>query len=484
MSEIEDLMGLWGAIDQAVVANPEGDIDGEPLAEVVGRFLGPYRDGAAGWFDEFTAWTAELMHVEAEGQYPERDEALRNLAETPARGRRRARRLHVIAVAARLFPELREGGHELHESAIGALTQGIAPDPDAAEQLLQLLTDDDVFPDLGRWEHLLVTARGAELIDEVTFLQATAPPCSGELVSVTLPGGDIDPVPTLSTHFCTTALTIEEAKRFLEPVNWPDCNDFWCEMTLQGSSARGNPTYHEKVSVACSNQYAWVAETDLEFAMVNLPNGGALVSYNLCDGLPHSGDAILVDSGSLLVVQNGSEVCVSTTKRILFNHPFSGPSLAALSCALGYGAVAEDLVFTCALEPGNPNENPGTEFPGVDPPNNKRMFDKEGPVMVSQPSTAAENDADCMKGVIDDAVDAAKDCIDACADAYHESYKKISDRSYKADDVVQDVAAMWTRLLRDGARALDLGLRASRAAAVRTSSAKATTAAPPTSEKE
>src|SRR5436190_18608692 len=180
MPEIEDLMAVWGAIDHAVVDNPE-------LAEVVGRYVGGYRpvdgrEGAAGWFDEFTSWTAESTDAAPEEQFPSLEQALRNLAEIPPGGRRRAaRRLHVIAIAARVVPKLQNlDDEELHADLVGALTSPELAPEDRGEELLQMLLDDDLFPDLGHWSELLHAAGAAELIDPVMVLQSGAPPCSGE----------------------------------------------------------------------------------------------------------------------------------------------------------------------------------------------------------------------------------------------------------------------------------------------------------------
>jgi hypothetical protein len=220
--------------------------------------------------------------------------------------------------------------------------------------------------------------------------------------------------------------------------------------------------------------------------MVSLPDR-AVVVYNLCDDRPLQNDLILVDSGSLMVVDNGNEICVTTTKRILFDHPFSGEALSVISCALGYGAVAEDLVFCCALDPDNPNQNPGTEFPGVDPPKAPMSNEKEGPVD-SKPSSPTDKDADAVKAAMTDAVDAAKECLDDCVEAVQKSYDKMKDGKYKANDIVQDMAAMWTRLIRDGATVVDLGMRASRASARASRRAappvaSTTTEVPPPAEK-
>ncbi len=379
----------------------------------------------------------------------------------------------MLAVAARVFPELREPDNDMNALVIGAFTQ-LCPDTGdtgRGEQLLNLVCDDDVFPDMSRWDVLLATANDAGLITTTLAIQATAPPCSGGLVVVELPGGDTDPVATLQTSFWTDELTLEQAKRFLEPSLWPGCNGFWCTMQPIATSARGNPIYREVVSVACNNPNVWRAETRLEFAMVNLPDGGALVSYDLCEGLPLLGDLIVVDSGSLVVVQEGSGVRVTTTKRILFDHPFSGEALQALSCALGYGAVAEDLVFTSAVAPENQNAGAGTAFPGVDladPADGAAMKPKQKKAKkkkAKNKSTSPGDEGDAMKDVVDDAVAAAKACIDDFVESYNKSYEKVMAGSYSADDVVQDMAAMWARVARDGATAFKLGLQASSAAA-------------------
>ena len=116
----------------------------------------------------------------------------------------------------------------------------------------------------------------------------------------------------------------------------------------------------------------------------------------------------------------------------------------------GYGAVRTGhSAFTARS--ANPNEHPGTEFPGVELPNEPMPNQEEGDVVVSDPNSPTDKDADAMKGAMDEAVAAAKDCLDDCVEAYQKSYDKVKAGTYKADDIVQDMAAMWTRLIRDGA---------------------------------
>lgn len=450
MSEIEDLIGIYGFIDQAVVEDPS-------LVEVVAPFFGPYQHGAAGWFDEFTAWAAALLDREASELFPPLETALGNLSDIPMHGRMAARRLLLVAVAARVLDHSGTDTEVVDSDLVGALALEEIDD-DGRSSLLALLRDPATFGSLSDWAALLNRASEEGLIPHSLAIQAAAPPCAGTVVLVDV-AGDLDPVAVLETSFCTTELTLERAKRFLEPVNWPGCSSFWCEMTPTAPSAAGNPTYHEVVSVNCANKTTvWTAEACLEFRMAPLPDDGALVTYNLCEGHPQTGALILVDSGTLTVQQIGPEVCVHTTKRILFDHPFSGPSLAMLTCALGYAAIAEDLVFSCALADEQAGDG-GTEFPGSELPIDPGAGG--GPGRPHDPHTD-------LKDVVDEAVHAAKQCIEDCAVACQASFDKVmAGDGYKADDLVKDMSQMWTRLLRDGAMALDLGIQAARVVATR-----------------
>ncbi|MEQ1786785.1 MAG: hypothetical protein ABL966_07015 [Acidimicrobiales bacterium] len=468
MTEIQDLIGIYGAVDRAISADPG-------LAELAAPFLGPYTDGAAiGWFDEHTAWTSERTGIAPADQYPDLESALVDLATIAPRGRMLARRLLAMTVAARVLGEVAD----VHDPVFVAplAVDGLAADLDGADRLIELMLDDLLFPDLGSWEAFVTQAFAEGLVAESVLRQSTAPPCSGKLVMVDV-HGDPDPVATISSHFCTDQLTLEQAKRFLDPAVWPRCSSLWCEMEQTGVSKAGNPVYREVVSVDCEHRdQVWTAEACLEFKLVNLPDGGALLTYDLCEGSPKPGDMVVVDSGSLTVVQTGNQVCVWTTKRIKFDHPFSGPSLALLTCALGYGAVAEDLVFSCALADGTTTE--GSPFPGQDPPITQPTQPGDDPM--AKPDTTAtvakddgERESPDIKSVIDDAVDTTKRCIEECAEAYQSSYEKVSTGCYTADDLVQDAANMWTRMVRDVAKVADLSVKAMTATADRSTDRRA-----------
>ena len=172
MSEHEDLIGIYGAIDRSVQSNPE-------LAATVARYLPGYHDGGAiGWFDEFEAWTLERVEV---SPFPEFEEAIANLAERPTSGRMAARRILVLAVAARLRNHLVGPDFVNFEGALAV--EGIVGDSaDAVASLVPLLIDDDVFPSINQWPQLIETGVGRRLVSADLIVQAAAPPCSGRLV--------------------------------------------------------------------------------------------------------------------------------------------------------------------------------------------------------------------------------------------------------------------------------------------------------------
>ncbi len=440
MSEIRDLMGIYGEIDRALLRDPE-------RRAPVARFFPFYRDADAQWFDEFEAWIAtKRVEGSREALFPSLEEALQNLAfiETQPRPRMRARRLFAIAVTVWAFREIRDGG-DLADLAAAALSvEGIAGDDERARALLDLIGQESLFPPLDEadprylrfwWETLLGTAAEHGLL---TSLMGMRPrPCTGKLVTVDLPWGS-DVVAALMTQFDTQPgeIAFDAARRFLAPKNWPGCSDFWCQMKKIGVSPKGADQYHEIVSTACP---VWTIDAYLDFTFIERP-GVAITNYVLSEGHPKAGDDVLVDEGTLIVQQISAEprLRITTTKRIKFNYPFDGGQLAMIMCPLGYASVVEDLVFSCAAtEPKG-----GSPFPGKAPP---------------IPGKGAYPD---LGAVIAAVADSVKECVDDCANAYQASYKKIGEGEYGADALVQDMAAAWSRTMRDSAAAVDLRTRA------------------------
>lgn len=434
MSELEDLLALYGAIDRAVVDRPE-------LAEVVAPYLRPYEpspdgESAAGWFEEFTTWTAERQGREAIARLGSPSDALASLAETDPSDPLHGKRLVAIAVLARLRGGLADEDAVGEADLSAALRVG-----DADDELLRLLLDDDAFGSLADWQGLLHRANAEGHLSDAgfaTLLSNERLLCSGKLVPVRV-RGTATLAATLTTAFCIdkSKITFEKATRFLDPTTWPACNGLWCSMTEEDPPPGGNRIFHEVVSVNCAAEArSWTAEACLEFEELEGP-GLKGVNYRLCKGHPKPGAMILVDEGSLTVTDGVGEICITTTKRIRFDHPFNGAALSMVMCTLGYGHVSEALVLCAAQQAG-------------------RSVKPKAAHKTLPPKTAPDANP------VDDAVAAATKCLDECGAAVTASYDKAMAGSYCADDLVGDMAKMWARMLRDSAVALDLGMRAVR----------------------
>jgi hypothetical protein len=439
MGETRDLIGIYGAVDRAAADDPEARAR-------VARLLPPYLDPDLRWFDEFEAWTEDKREESAEAPFPSLGESLAGMSERVPHGRRRARRLFAIAVAIQAFPELRDS-----DLTVGAVHfDTIADGEEEARRVVDLLGDEDLLSELAEDDPDALDAWWDRLREALSGLVADTAglgprPCTGRLVMVKLPTGT-GSVATLQTEWETDQVPFDRAIRFLEPKNWPNCSDFWCQMK---PLAQASPTvypYHEVVSTDCDHPtLAWTIEAYLDFTFVRV-EGLAVTDYGLSDGHPVEGDDVLVDEGSLLVqALPGDRVRITTTKRIKFNHPFGGEALAMIMCATGYASVVEDLVFSCAREGAE-----GTEFPGAAPGEKKSAGAPMAPV---------------IDEVAEEVAAAVKLCVDDCAKAIQASSKKMSEGKYTANDLVQDMAEMLVRSAREGARAIDVGVRSARRAA-------------------
>jgi hypothetical protein len=444
MRELSDLVGIFGAIDREVLNRPE-------RRDPVSRVLPPYESDAVHWFDTFEQWVKDEEHID-EAPFPDLDAALRDLAEIPPRGRMRARRLWTIAVAARAFPEIADQESSRARLARAALDAG-PEEGQRARDLLAILVDDGRLPDPEDgtaqaldewWDQLLRDARALELIDAVPEEMGPRP-CTGVVVEVPLPDGT-GTAAALTTTFETSAISFDRAKAFLHPANWPHCCPFWCEMSPRPSPGQGTQSFHEVVSLWCGNPLAWSVQAELDFSFYEVPHVLAATEYHLSHGHPQWGDDVQADEGSLAVHEIGtagaSRLRVITTKRIRFERYFTPEGLAMFMCVVGYASAPEFLLFSCAIV----EAEPGTPFP-------------------TEPTTEPPVCSPVITALAEQAAAAVKACIHDCAQTAQEASDKIEAGHYTADDLVQDVAGTWVRMLRDGATAIDLGVRGAQAAA-------------------
>ncbi len=451
MSELGDLVGVLGAVDDHVVAHPE-------LIPEVGRLLRPYQHGAAGWFPVFRRWLAErprpadLPPVEI----PDLDEALAGLAsldDDTTEPQDPGLRLLTIAVCGRVMPGYGPVG-ENAANTLGALTvPGLAAgDGGRAERLLQLLTDTSEYPDASTWDAMMRAA----VADNLIAPDAAQPlRCQGEIVEVNV--GDHDhPASAITTSMIATDLTFADASAVLDPTEWPQCCPIWCGMKPSPPDPDGSTCYEETIGLACPQT---VLTTCLRFTTQATPMI-AVAAYQLHTPKAgcHGDGEVLVDEGSIEVHDRGTlGVSVRTTKRVLFKSVPPGP-LSMFSCLFGYGDMGQLLVYGAArrhAKGGETKKGGATKKGGsARAPKAKKKL----PEPVDPPTREGTAGHDCNT-LIHDVSTLAKDFVRDTAAVYRESYAKVVAGTYTSDEAAADVSKAVRRTSRDLAKAVDLGVR-------------------------
>jgi hypothetical protein len=461
MSEHEDVIGIYGAIDVAV----QND---RSLASEVADLLPGYRDGGAiGWFEEFDAWRRESFPGARD--FPSYDDALASLAARPISGRTAARRIYALAAASRIQVHLASPDPRASiEEALAVDGITTAADRAVGEELLSLIQSDLHSP--SDWQSFIEHAIANGVLAPTLHVQGASVPCWCGLVTVPVPGGPLPLVAAeLRTSFTTNEVTFEQALRFLEPSNWAHCGTYWCEMRKMPGGV--NPSiYHEIFSLNCAlPAEAWTVEAYLEFGQWLIGGNSAVVSYRLANG--YANPRVKVDEGWLSVTKSaGGGIEVETCKRIRFDHPFGGESLGMVMCALGYGEAAQHLVLDCAHD-SRDDPNAGTDFPGTEPPQEPNQQPnvhprarpvRPGPAAPPAQQVPPPNRNGGCDDLIDEAVGELTTILKDCAQAYKGQYDKVAAGNYTANDYVAMMADMGTRYLRAGAAMTDVALRGTR----------------------
>jgi hypothetical protein len=460
MGEISDLIGIYGAIERAVVSDPERraavaqvlPIYGDETVEDVDEFK---------WFDELEDWTREKSGIASDASpFPSADAALKELATIEPVGRMRARRMLAIAALARAIPDYANPATpqgRLAQQALGFET--LTDDHERVSSLLhRLLTDQsedaELTPDEW-WARMLARASDERVLFDDPALIGHRPCTAGLVrVPVSVPGPGSVFATALKTEFESVGIEFDRVIRFLDPANWTCCNGFWCEMKFVETMPSGAQHFHEVVSLDCPNKdHTWSIEAELAFTHRKFTDPRvAATEYHLVPPHPLANDDVLVDAGVLTVEELDpppvSRLRVTTTKRVYFTRHFPGPGLALFMCAVGYAAIAEDFVYTCAIDPAKE----GSDF------NPHRKEGHTGPRPPLQP---------VIKQFADEIADATKACIRDLAQMAQETSEKIEAKHYGADDLAQDAAGLWLKSFREGAKAVDLGVRSAEAAAAR-----------------
>ena len=367
MSELADLMTVFGAVDEAVVNDPT-------RLPAVAALVPEYGQGAVGWFGGIKTWAAqaaEAQRRDAEdsdgddskaepvvlGELPDLSEAIGRLAASHVIDGLADRRLLAIALLSRV--------QSTPTSALTSPTP-VPVDDSTLADALNPIVDLATYPGTQSLE-----ARSTALLDIVRrapsrsalvraalagglISQSVADQIMAPLIWTVVPSTEAGgPAVAFETRMRVEATPVAAVEAILDPTNWTGFIPPWCKMTdLGGTALSGFKRCLEVIALDCAAPPLLILNTVLDFQRRNLPDGsGSVLEYRLSDNQPaYGGDGLVtVDEGSLVVRTLGSAVEVVTTKRVQFRafsrmQPVEAAGLAWFVWILGYNSLAEYFI--------------------------------------------------------------------------------------------------------------------------------------------
>lgn len=411
------LLALYGALDQAVTATGNSEIEA-----TVERYLPGSTGPNAGWYDELLGFLADVAPSEVEPfASPDLSQALTALQGRPETGADvEAGPLTTVQLSRMAY-------------AIGALSHlpGYYPPDEWDAQFSQTLAmagtpgDEDLLGLLRRdfgnradWPQVMQSAVNAALIDSGV---AVVPLCEGKAMWVR---GHLCVV--LTTDFTSTDVSLDELKNVVDPLNWDNCLPFFCWMEEEPKRSDGWSRVLEHVGTTCS-----IAGTQMVTPLKywqgpgkgeQLPVPAAWVDYELDDDPApgENGDGrMVVDEGFIRMTSTVDKsaqrgVRVRTRKVAGFRNLAWFPG-ALFACVMGYGDQGVEMLLGGAAkrpkngskdwkdwEPSTPPVPSGSSQPPAD--------STQPPADPAQPTPA--DDADTSRRAVVLAVDMLDECID------------------------------------------------------------------------
>jgi len=454
MSDAGDLVALLGHLDRTIT-QLEGDAAAAARAAAATMVPPLGEPGASGWYDRLVA--------AAEGVEPgprSLSDAMIAIA-APAEGfSALPRRLAAIAAVARALPtRFGPDGSEADLTLQALSTPGIlasAPpldEPtrpsdetsifDEASTLLPRLVDPAELPNVGAYRDFIGRESNRRLLQSALF--RIPAPCTTDVVEVTV-GGQAERALALVTNVCVTGVDLTDvaaAPGFLNPANWAGYPG-WCAMIANPVPANHTDParYLEIVALDCPSGAlkvaVWLDFSPLvqrpralvrTYSMSASQGGGAGTGASAA--AQTANDAVVVDEGSLKVIDEGAHLRVKTTKRVRFRVGLDVTILRIIACCAGYGALAAE--FVVAGTGGSAQDVACAPAAG-------------------KATLAASDQADPVK----ERVEAVGQSIDECATALKSSISKAASGAYTADDFTEDVVGAVGRSTQAWIRVADL----------------------------
>jgi hypothetical protein len=367
MGELDDLLSVYGRIDDAVVEDPD-------LQPKVAAMLPPYRQGARGWYRAYQDWQRAQGSVQlAQGrdvataldnlQNPEESApAPPDQDDAPGWANRHwlnGRRMLASATLGRI-----QNSIDLPTDADPqALLSGIATGTTGGTgggvlELHRHLRRTAEYPSVESWPPMMADARDRGLVVDQYRNSTYVPPISWEPGSFRVVSSASGTSVALRTYYHATDLDLDEAKQCLNPGDWQRYQPPWCRMTKLADIGPNIWRYLEVVSTNCDANVGLT--TVLDFRYRDVPDGGAILEYRIPDGppLPESDHLVSIDEGSLEVRPSPAGVggiSFVTTKRIQFAAmrnvpPMPAAVLGFLVWVLGWDTLAERFIYFLARQ--------------------------------------------------------------------------------------------------------------------------------------
>ncbi|HLN15772.1 MAG TPA: hypothetical protein VK277_03360 [Acidimicrobiales bacterium] len=505
MSELADLITLFGAIDQAVGSQPS-------IQPTVAALLPAYDKGAAGWYNGIEAWLQVAQHGarggSGQGGLPVRTiqasdlaGALGRLANTdPFSPYLTTRRLLALAVLSRLAPASGPPPPGLSAFVVddatlaGALVPvtspvnaigGLTPQQRAGK-LLDVLKNDKLYPDVTAWQRMMGVAQQEDLVTRAVANQPMIV-CDWTVVPSTEAGG---PAVAFETRMRVSGVPLAQIELIVDPKNWLQVLPPWCSMDDPTAGPAGNVSGSataaaaaatsaganygprlEVISWECGDPAAFELKTVLNFRQDPLPPGenGKVLQYRLGDPELGGDGFVTVDEGSLLVRDLGNGVTeVITTKRVQFSAFAGAPRPEAAWIAwfvwnMGYASAAELFIDKVAdmdnlplavhvtwPQPAQPATGGGTNVQNVTP--------GVGSGGAASAPAPGQSGAPGQPGSLaDQAVAAMEAAIQVYLQDVSSSWAKITSGQYGPADYVSDLGTLSNRLATNSATFFQIG---------------------------
>jgi hypothetical protein len=461
-SELENVIAVFGAVDRAV----QDDATGERRARV-SALIPAYASPDVHW-DRIMREAAIARRARLPASLGTSEEsvaaALVALQAGPESTRLAARRLLGLFAATQAVPESFRPDRP-HGPRVTAALGAVLPDrlgvaeaslgrDEAARRLHEYMAREE--PSLTeqspqeRWDGLLGEVG---LDSEASGL--VRPSCMDTVVD--RPGGTFEVV--LRSEFPVSNVSLAQAQKILAPENWPRCSALWCRMDAHDQPPH---RYDEEVTTNCKHpkDAYFTAHAILDFTFSQYA-GATQTTYNLAP-VRQPDDGLDVDAGALVVqpLSDGS-LHVTTTKHLRFKQPLRGAGLDLVACLFGWTEKGIEMFHNCA-------RLPDAELRRV------ARLEDDGPgraaagraTVSSQPGGTSQ--APVTAHIAKQTAATIEEYVGNQVSYMQEWAERVDDEEYGIQDMADDMARASVRMIRDGARIMDLTIRNVRLAGART----------------